>query len=69
MDQLYKYIDSLIAERNRVDAEISRLEALGRAAKARIPNHRRKLPARKGSASATAFPDAAPSSRQSSDRP
>ncbi len=69
MDQLGKYINILIAERNRVDAEITRLEGLGHGSKARIPAPRRKTVSRKATASREAGPDAAPSSRRSSDRP
>ena len=48
MDQLDKYIDSLIAEHSRVCGEILRLETLARTSRQRKPARQRKVSGGKG---------------------
>jgi hypothetical protein len=68
MDRLDKYIQSLIAERTRVDGEIARLEAIVRMSRSRSFAPRRKTVGREGLAALNDSAADAPSSRPSSDR-
>lgn len=68
MDRLYEYIESLIAERTRVDGEIARLEGMVRTSRHKPQAPRRKMAGREGLTALSKGAIYAPSSRQPSDR-
>ena len=68
MDRLDKYIESLIAERTRVDREIARLEGIVRMSRSSESVPRRKTVGREGLPPISESTLGAPSSRQPSDR-
>ena len=68
MDRLHEYIESLIAERTRVDREIARLEGMIRTSRRRTPAVRRKTVGREGRSALAEGAIGAPSSHPSSDR-
>jgi hypothetical protein len=68
MDRLDQYIESLIAERARVNVEIARLEGMVRSSRYGVPGPRGKTAGRAGVSSITNSAIGVPSLRQSSDR-
>jgi hypothetical protein len=69
MDRLDQYIESLIAERARVNTEIARLEGMVRSSRHHgTSGPRRKSAGRAAVSSITTSAIGVPSSRQSSDR-
>jgi hypothetical protein len=68
MDRLEKYIESLIAERARVDSEIARLERIVRMSRSSGSAPPRKTVGREGLPPFSESSPGAPSSRPSSDR-
>ena len=68
MDRLYEYIESLIAERTRVEGEIARLEGMLRTPRPGARATRRKTVGREGLPAFSEGVIVAPSSRQPSDR-